>query len=115
MSPGPGSVNNGLTTRVTRKGYAVPGDRRHKPKGLTSKKKDGGRRSVTRPERQSKAELDEDGKALGGSAVHYKRSSNTSTRRGGASLPSFFDLPSLVFELPPFLTLTSAAREILPA
>jgi hypothetical protein len=72
-SPRPGSVNNGLTTRVTRKGYAVPGDRRHLPQGETSIKKDGGRRSVTGAERQSKAEPDEDGQALGGSAVHYKR------------------------------------------
>jgi hypothetical protein len=69
MSPGPGSVNNGLTTRVTRKGYAVSGDRRHLPQGEASIKKDGGRRSVTGAERQSKAEPDEDGKALGGSAV----------------------------------------------
>ncbi len=94
MSPRPGSVNNGPTTRVTRKGYAVPGDRRHQPKGVTSIKKDGGRRSVTGAERQSKAEPGKDGKALGGSAVHYKRSSNTSTRRGGASLLSFFTPPT---------------------
>ena len=33
MSPGPGSVSNGRTTGVTRKGDAVPGDRRHMPQG----------------------------------------------------------------------------------
>jgi hypothetical protein len=53
-------------------------------------KKNGRRRSVTGAGRQSEAEPDEVGKAFGGSAVHHKRSSNTSTRRGGASLLSFF-------------------------
>jgi hypothetical protein len=91
MSPRPGSVNNGLTTRVTRKGYAVPGDRRNLPQGEASIKKDGGRRSVTGAERQSKAEPDEDGKALGGSAVHYKRT-RISPNSTYASLPALYVL-----------------------
>jgi len=46
---------------------------------------------VTGAERQSKAEPDEDGKALGGSAVHYKRSSNT-LHEEEAKASSFFCL-----------------------
>ena len=51
---------------------------------------------MTGAERQSMAEPDEDGKAFGGSAVHYKRSSNTSTPERRRKPPLFF-LPFYFF------------------
>lgn len=84
-SPRPGSAKKcGRTMRVTRKGHAIPGDRRS---GVEKERREKDPRPAT--EGQNGCGAGRSWKGLGGSAVLRKRSSDTFTGRGGASLPCF--------------------------
>ena len=70
---------------ATRKGIAIPGDRRS---GVDKERREKDPRQATEGQNGSGARRS--WKGQGGSAVHHKRSSGTFTGEGGESLPRFF-------------------------
>ena len=85
-SPRPGSAKrSGRAMRATRKGIAIPGDRRS---GVDKERREKDPRQATEGQNGSGARRS--WKGQGGSAVHHKRSSGTFTGEGGESLPRFF-------------------------